>query len=133
MLRLPQQNANMIHFPMELDVQAVAKINQNLLTQRMDVLAFPTSSSYCLSPVLEPSDKVRSHCILARQSDLAGRICASSCKLYRPPSTQALRTLASIHLVSASASCAWDGTQRIMIPLFKCSLTSFACSCVRNS
>ena len=56
-----------------------------------------------------------------------------SCKQYLPCFSVALRKLASIVLVRASASCAPECTQCRLIPSANTSLIHLASNCVRNS
>ena len=93
-----------------------------------DVLAFPSGYR---SPY-EAAD-CRNHCNRDLESDLALRISLSSCKQYFPKWRHSRNIELSMTFVSESATWAAEGTQRIWIPLFRCSFISLAWSKVRNS
>ena len=75
----------------------------------------------------------RNHCSLLLESDLALRISLSSCKQYFPSWRHSRSMALSITLVNESATWAPDGTHRIWMPFWRCSLISLAWSNVRNS
>ena len=93
-----------------------------------DDLAFPSGYR---SPY-EAAD-CRNHCNRDLESDLALRISLSSCKQYFPKWRHSRNIVLSMTFVSESATWAAEGTQRIWIPLFRCSFISLAWSKVRNS